>query len=111
MFAYLARFHFGLFQIIVPGVPTPLAPFPISFCAPPCRVALANRPDGLQTDLVLILTKALALRVGADLKRDRIAVGPLSLRGLHAPEVRHARLVIRIAFEILSENDHGLAAE
>src|SRR5437868_15469079 len=59
----------------------------------------------------LILTKALALRVGADFKRDRIAVGTLAFRGLHAPEVRHAGLVIRIAFEVLSENDHRLAAE
>src|SRR5438552_14278583 len=58
-----------------------------------------------------VLFEARALRIGAEFQRDGIAVGALAPGGLHAPEVRHPCLVIRVALEVFAVNDHGLAAQ
>src|SRR5437879_4692199 len=56
-----------------------------------------------------ILLEAAAFRVGARVQRHGIAVGPLAPRGLHAPEIRQARLVVRVLLEVLTVDQHRLA--
>src|SRR5438128_887615 len=52
-----------------------------------------------------------ALWILAKLQRDGAAIGSVALGGLHAPEIREARLVIRVTLEVLAVDEHGLAAQ
>src|SRR2546421_1885673 len=53
-----------------------------------------------------ILFETLSLGGGAEFQRDGIAVGALAPGGLHAPEVRHPGLIVGVALEVLTVDNH-----
>ena len=59
----------------------------------------------------LVFLKTASFRIRAEIESDVVAVRPLALGGLHAPELIEAGLVVGIAFEILPENQHRFTRE
>jgi hypothetical protein len=59
----------------------------------------------------LILLKATAFGIRTQLQGNAVAIGPIAFGSAYTPEIGQTGLIIGIAFEILAENDHRLAAQ